>query len=448
MRILHYAMGFPPYRSGGLTKLCVDLMAQQVRQGHTVAMLWPGQMGFFGKKTRIRDHGMTAALEQRVRSFEIVNPLPVPLDEGIADIAAFTRDGGKAAYDAFLDRFRPEVVHVHTLMGLHKSFLCAARERGVRLVFTTHDFFPICPKVTLFRQGAGCTQVQSCQQCGTCNATALSVNKIRVLQSPLYRALKDSALVKKLRKRHRDGYFADAEETPAEPVGSAQDYRRLRAFYGAMLAEMDEIHYNSSVTKAVYESVFSMPQGHIVSISHGDIADHREKRKFSGDLLRIRYLGPQSGAKGYFILKEALDQWWEKRQDFRLDVHFTPAEPAPYIVSHDRYGYGDLKGIFSETDVLVAPSVWHETFGFTVLEALSYGIPVVISGTVGAKDILAPGAGIVVENMTAEKLCAAFAGLTAQRLGEMNAVIREKQHIMTLAEMAERIERLCYGKTK
>ena len=98
--------------------------------------------------------------------------------------------------------------------------------------------------------------------------------------------------------------------------------------------------------------------------------------------------------------------------------------------------------------MLVAPSVWHETFGFTVLEALSYGIPVVISGTVGAKDILAPGAGIVVENMTAEKLCAAFAGLTAQRLGEMNAVIREKQHIMTLAEMAERIERLCYGKTK
>ena len=29
-----------------------------------------------------------------------------------------------------------------------------------------------------------------------------------------------------------------------------------------------------------------------------------------------------------------------------------------------------------ETDIMVAPSIWYETFGFTVLEALSYGVPV------------------------------------------------------------------------
>lgn len=445
MRILHYALGFPPYRSGGLTKLCVDLMAQQGRQGHTVAMLWPGQMGFVCRKTKIRDRGLAPAMEQKVQSFEIVNPLPVPLDEGIADIGAFTQEGEKAAYSEFLDCFRPEVIHVHTLMGLHKSFLHAAKERGIRLVFTTHDFFPICPKVTLFRDRAGCASAQSCDQCGACNATALSMNKIRVLQSPLYRELKDSALVKKLRKHHRDGYLAETTEEPAEPVGSAQDYRKLRAFYGSMLAMMDRIHYNSSVTKAVYESVFQMPEGHIISITHGSIADHRTKRNFSEAPLRIRYLGPQSGAKGYFILKEALDLLWTKKQNFRLDVHFTPTEPAPYLRAHDRYTYEDLKEIFDKTDVLAAPSVWCETFGFTVLEALSYGVPVVISDTVGAKDILVPGAGLVVEHMTAEKLCAAFEGLTAQGLGEMNAAIRANQHIMTLAEMAEQIEKVCYG---
>ena len=29
MRILHYALGFPPWRTGGLTKYCVDLMLTQ-----------------------------------------------------------------------------------------------------------------------------------------------------------------------------------------------------------------------------------------------------------------------------------------------------------------------------------------------------------------------------------------------------------------------------------
>ena len=101
----------------------------------------------------------------------------------------------------------------------------------------------------------------------------------------------------------------------------------------------------------------------------------------------------------FFLLKAALDELWGKRQNFCLDIHFTPTEMSPYIKVHERYSYKDLREIFDETDVLVAPSIWHETFGFTVLEALSYGVPAVISGTVGAKDILVDGAGIVIEDI-------------------------------------------------
>lgn len=38
--------------------------------------------------------------------------------------------------------------------------------------------------------------------------------------------------------------------------------------------------------------------------------------------------------------------------------------------------------------VSACPSVWYETFGYTVLEALSFGVPVLVSDTVGAKDII------------------------------------------------------------
>ena len=39
MRILHYALGFPPWRTGGLTKYCVDLMLTQKEQGYEVRKL-------------------------------------------------------------------------------------------------------------------------------------------------------------------------------------------------------------------------------------------------------------------------------------------------------------------------------------------------------------------------------------------------------------------------
>ncbi|MGM9947036.1 glycosyltransferase [Floccifex sp.] len=445
MRILHYSLGFPPYRSGGLTKFCVDLMAEQSKEGHTVAMLWPGQIGIINKKTVIKNQGEVSLGNQSILSFEIINPLPVSFDEGIANIYAFTVDTDKRPYDMLLNTFKPNIIHIHTLMGLHKSFLMAAKERNIRLVLSVHDFFPICPKVTMFRHESVCNSVQTCEGCGVCNTTALSLKKIEILQSPLYRKMKESMLVKRLRKQHRDNYLNESTANDfAHPVGTAKDYKRLRNYYGSLIKLMDVIHYNSTLTKQIYESVFESPNSNIINITHADIKNHRSIKCFSDDLIRIRYLGPMGRAKGFFLLKEALDKLSSNQQNFCLDVHFTPPEKSPYIKVHERYTYQDLKKIFQETDVLVCPSILYETFGFTVLEALSYGVPVIISNNVGAKDILVSGAGIVVDDITPDKLCDTFQNLTAKELTKMNKTIVEKQNIMQVEEMAEQIEKICY----
>ncbi|MFR2318866.1 MAG: glycosyltransferase [Enterocloster sp.] len=446
MKILHYALGFPPYRSGGLTKLCVDLMVQQAKEGHTVAMLWPGQMGFVNPKVAIKNHENVKLNGQDILNFEVINPLPVSFDEGIADVAAFTKNVESEAYRQLLDKFQPDVIHVHTLMGLHKSFLESAKENKIRLVFTAHDFFPVCPKVTMFRHGAVCTCVRNCESCGVCNTTALSLKKIRILQSPIYRKLKDSKVVKKLRKQHRDEYLSDSIVNDiAVPVGTADDYKKLRNYYYSLLELMDMIHYNSSVTKKVYESVFNLPNSCVIGITHSDIKDNRKKKDYSTGKLRIRYLGPTGAGKGFFLLKTALDDLWSTQQNFCLDVHFTPIEMSPYIKVHDRYSYAELEKIFDKTDVLVAPSIWYETFGFTVLEALSYGVPVIISGNVGAKDILTKNSGIVIEDITSEKLCLALQSLTSEKLTKMNKTIIAEQLITQVDVMANQIEKACYG---
>ena len=77
-------------------------MVQQAKEGHSVAMLWPGQMGFINKQVAIRKQKSEKLKEQNIQSFEIINPLPVSYDEGIADIATFTKNSGNKAYEQVL----------------------------------------------------------------------------------------------------------------------------------------------------------------------------------------------------------------------------------------------------------------------------------------------------------------------------------------------------------
>lgn len=434
MKILHYSLGFPPYRSGGLTKFCMDIMQDQKRIGHDVCLLWPGEMKIFDKKVTVKFRGENHGID----SWEIINPLPISYDEGIVDIKAFTAKCDPKAYLEALAKINPDVVHIHTFMGLHREFVDVAKELGIKTVFTVHDFFSICPKVTMFRNGIVCSAVNDCSQCPECNLTALSLKKIMILQSPIYRQLKDSAISKKLRKIHRDQYLSGkaAEEAKEDKsvTTSPCDYEDLRSYYGGMISKMDIVHYNSSVTKDVFEQYFHPQKSAVISISHADIKDNRYMKKF-GENLRITYLGPQSGAKGFFLLKDSLDQLWNERQDFSLNVFFTPIESSPYMKTHGRYAYSDLESIFEETDILIAPSIWYETFGYIVLEALSFGVPVVVSENVGAKDIIPDGGGIILKSNSASILKDCLMHLNADKLLNMNMKICQGDNILTLSKM-------------
>lgn len=445
MRILHYSLGFPPYRTGGLTKFCIDLIKQQIWDKNEVALMWPGKMQFLCNKTKIKDCGKIKIEDTHIQSYEIINPLPVSYDEGIKDIEKFIAKGNPDAFIELLEHFKPDVVHIHTLMGLHKCFLDEVKKKNIRLVFTSHDYFPICPKVTLFRNGNICSSSSECRECGTCNTTALSINKIRILQSSIYKKLKDSKLVKKIRKKHRDNYLGTTYNENSEvQVGNITDYKKLREYYGSMLKMIDIIHFNSKLTRNVYECVFGELPGIVIPISHYNISNCKRYKKFDNEIIRIRYLGPYGDAKGFFFLEKVLDALWNVRNDFVLDVHFKVAEVKPYMKEHRKYSYSDLENIFDETDILVAPSIWYETFGFTVLEALSYGVPVIISDTVGAKDILAKGAGCVFKSGNMSELLSIFKSLNKEQLIQMNNVIVKSQKIITLEEMANHIFTDCY----
>ncbi len=396
MKILHYFLGFPPYRTGGLTKYAFDLMRAEKKDGNELMALWPGEIRKYSSEPRIKERKTI----EGIRSFEIINPLPVPLDEGIIEFDEFTKLCDINVYFSFLKDNSPDVIHIHTLMGLHKEFVQAAKRLKIRTVFTSHDYFGLCPKVTLYRYGECCDNDAGCENCIQCNITALSLEKIQLMQSSIYRLTKNLYVVRILRKLHRKKFFSE-EKIPKMPEVNVEimgeKYRKLRKYYVEMYEMIEFIHFNSTIAEKIYKRYITPRNSQVISITHQGIEQHIRKKKATSHKKIIVCLAPAKPFKGWNILKKACDQLWKTGENIELRVYSPVEKVEPYMsVKETGFAHSELDKIMSEADVVVAPSIWYETFGFTVLEALSYGVPVIVSNHVGAKDIIGNN-GIVVQ---------------------------------------------------
>lgn len=438
MNILHYALGFPPYRTGGLTKYCIDLMLYQVRVGNRVGLMWPGEINPYRKLTIKKRKNF-----EEITNYEIINPLPVALDEGVLDIEPYIQKGEYEIYDRFFKKAQPDILHIHTLMGLHKELVVAAKNNGIKIVFTTHDYYGLCPKVTFFKNNQLCKNDHDYKSCVRCNQSGLSQYKILLMQSPLYRILKNYPVVKSLRKYHREKFFLpnDVLETETDVIryDKAEDYRKLREFYISILELIDIVHFNSSISKEVYMKYFTPNKSSIIPITHNDVQSRKKLKRYDDKKLKLTYLAPAKPFKGYNILKNALDELWERYNgQFELKIFSPNSNVSTYMIVKDGYKYDELEEIFEETDILIAPSMWYETFGFTVLEGLSYGVPVIVSDCVGAKDLLNNQYGYIC-GANKESLMGVIESVLLDRsqLVEMNKNIVEQFDLPKMSNISE-----------
>ena len=365
-------------------------------------MMWPGKMNLTGHFVRFKRSKNTQKINREpvnFESIEMINPLPVPLDEGILEVDKYMEPcENPEVFEEILRRIDPDAIHVHTFQGLYPELLIAAKELGIRVVFTTHDYFSICPKTTLFRDGDVCNG--DCGKCAACNKDALSINKIKMLQSGEYRKLKDSTLVKKLRKKHRDDFYeekvieeeADIDKRFEQEDLSDEIYEELRDFYRQFFKFIDVVHFNSSVTRDVYKRYLPADiKTRVINISNSGIQDKRKLRGYAGKL-KIAFPSAPREIKGFFMLKEALDELWaEGERDFELHVHSTPRNVSGYMKVYGPYNANELDLIYENADLMVAPSLSYDTYGFTILESLCYAVPVLTTTRVGAKDLLKQG---------------------------------------------------------
>lgn len=167
------------------------------------------------------------------------------------------------------------------------------------------------------------------------------------------------------------------------------DYRKLLNYYKACFGFIDCFHFNSETAQNVYFENLGYVSGKVIPITHCGIKDNRHKKKFETSILRIGFIGNDTPYKGLPLLLKVLKQIQNKNL-WQLDIWGGKKgkEKNSLVYYRGKFDSCSVADVYDEMDVLVVPSIWKETFGFVVLEALSYGVPVIVSDNVGAKDVV------------------------------------------------------------
>lgn len=388
MKILHYTLGLPPNRSGGLTKYATDLMVVQNNNGDEVSLLYPGDFTFWKqRKTQI----VRLEKYQNIAVYEIENPSTIPLLHGVREPEKIYESKTKFSVElmeVFYNEVQPDIMHIHTLMGLPLELILFLKEKDVKIIFTSHDYYGLCMKVNFINQKGDLCNSPNGLNCAICNRKA---------PSSLFLRLRNSSylLRHKGRVSYRGNMKSDVPMTDTSDFPSnieSNKYDNLIKYFIGILKLVDCFHYNSSISKEVYENYLMPKKSKIIPITHANIFDFRALKRFDKNHVKIGFIGSASNYKGLPMLKEVLVELeTENISNWSLKVWGggvgLDAE-CKKINYMGKYSSDELETVFGGIDLLIVPSIWKETFSLITLESLSYGVPVLVTTNVGAKDIV------------------------------------------------------------
>ena len=389
------SLGVPPLRTGGMTRYCIELARAQAGNGDAVSLLFPGR--FLPGKTRIQKGRWNELF-----TYEVINPLPVPLVYGVSEPSAFIADCNNiAAYKQLLETVVPDIIHVHSFQGIHREFFLEAKKLDYPMVYTTHDYYPICPRCTLINsKGEECEEGPSPARCLHCNINhGMSYKKSVVMQSALYARMKESKFVRWIGAKAKGTMVDESDKTNSDTGKRERRYDGdlLKAYSNLLKYNIDVFNTfdlvitNSSVTKGIYSREFPESKYKLLPITHDGLYITQRQNKARKQKITVSYFGGSKIYKGIEILAEASEILDYKNIPVRFMLYGDDYSTAPKVhnsIINGRISPKEVDDAILNSDLVVVPSIYHETFCFVVLEALVRGVQVICSDVVGAKDLL------------------------------------------------------------
>ena len=389
MRIAHVIHAFPPLSRAGSENYCYSLAAEEARR-HQVSVFhrvadpsWP-------------EYEVT---EDRVGALPVVR-----INRTFRDMQSFEDTYRSApvaaAFAAFLDRVRPDVVHFHHVTCLSTTCVHEAKARGISIVYTLHDFWLLCPRGQLLRRDLSLCKTHTEADCVRCMAYQLRLSggqaQMRAL-SEWAAWLKQFRLPKELYGRLVSRPFRD------ETAAVAQ-IRERTAHMLEMCGLVDRFVAPSRFLRDRYVDA-GVPANKITVHDYGFDTRPWSKRplaELTGGPLRVVYLGTWIPSKGVDVLVDAVRGMQPHEAELDVYGYAVPydgvedyegqlrrlAAAAPHIRFPGAYTSDEVPRMLAAADVVVVPSIWYENSPLTIHEAFLAGVPVIASDHGGMAELV------------------------------------------------------------
>jgi glycosyltransferase involved in cell wall biosynthesis len=287
------------------------------------------------------------------------------------------------AFGECLDRLRPDLVHINHLLFLSLMLPAIAKSRNIPVVFTLHDYWLSCPRVTrLDHHGRPCTAMTPLK-CTLCCRELYSRFSPARRPDPAGAARRGARLA-----------YSVGVEVPAAYAALRRRSREIRP-----LAKTVDFWISPSRFLRDLMGTFGLPRERILHLPNGLPLAHLQTagRSPRGGRLHFGYLGTINRHKGIHVLLEAF------RGLEAADLTIWGGPPGYLAVD-----YGDVlaqrnvrfpgriddeqkASVFASIDALVVPSIWFENAPLVILEALLSGVPVIASDIGGMRELIRDG---------------------------------------------------------
>jgi glycosyltransferase involved in cell wall biosynthesis len=287
----------------------------------------------------------------------------------------------------FLQRFRPDLVHVTSCLTLSAGVLAVVKEAGIPLVLTLTDFWFLCPRINLLHaDGRNCNGHTTPDECLDCvmqgNRSYRGIRRLippAILQ-PMMGRISQAPFLTRLRGlRGMAGDMADRKSMLLHAVTLPD----IRITASGFVRDM-------FVSNGVTAPILVRPYGHDLSW----LNDYQDNT--GSEVVRLGYIGQVTGAKGLHLILYALSKLpGSVLEKFTLQIFGNIARSPGYgrkirelaagfsnVSFGGTYQHAESGTIFSNLDVLLVPSIWYD-FPLVIHEAFASGTPVIATNLGG-----------------------------------------------------------------
>ncbi len=306
-------------------------------------------------------------------------------------------------FAGYLDAVKPDVMHVHSRLGLPLSLIEIAAAWGIRVFNTTHVYGMLCQKrVMIDADGNLCEGPLDPMKCARCTGHAdigMLKFKERIKRTSAGFAVLLSNMKRIVRPNRgsRDEAKAGYVDLPSLEKTATSLRRRLTCAVELMNERIEKNLCVSSDVKNTLkrfgvreEKLLIQPIGSVIA----------GKQDINGRVLHspivIGNIGGVDYYKGTHVLIDAIGKIgsdgfvvriFGKYDKGYVEKMMKGREGLPVEFS-GRYSLEELPGILRRIDVMVLPSICNDTAPQTIFESHSAGIPIIASDIGGFPDFV------------------------------------------------------------